>query len=693
MSTFESADVAIVKCERFDVEMAKRLVEHPDTSKEVAAVLRRMLKEKVKLTYFDVNYKLGKDCKHEFLGRWCALRGVGLQNLPRDIRNALAHKYYHDVDMVNAQPTILLQYCERRGYDCKALARYINEREALLQELMDYLDIKRWEAKQRVVSILFGASADDLTPFFKDQLLPEVRKVMANVWTEHKSTMRFLANKPNYQAKALSYVLQTEERKCLMAMDRALSKRGRSLDVLMHDGGMVLKLPGETELPQSLLPELQRDIHEETGYDVTLAVKPMETSLEGLSSDAIQAEYQRLKTGFELSYFKLMKPSLFVRLTDDGIDPITYQDLMHQQQNLLLQGKPFVCEWVRDPGIKTYQKLVFSPKKPLPPDCYNLFTGFAVEPKPGADFSPITEVLNLVSGNDAAAASYIEKWVAHIFQKPYEKTKTCIVIQGKQGVGKDTYFNFIGKLLGKQCFYNTNSPENDIFARFNAGTESTLLVKFEEADFTVNKANASKLKSLLTNETANYERKGQDRITLDDYRNYVMTTNQEVPVVLEDQERRFVLVKASDAKKGDFAFWNRAYDAIANPDVQAAYMEHLLSLDLTDFCPFRDRLLTAYYQETAQSFIPYHARFFQRTIEEHVRDPSISWSARVLFNLVKEANPKFDLTETKLGRDLKPYVEAGVLKKTKGTLSNTYTISDPTAMKDFLTAQGRWVDY
>jgi len=58
----------------------------------------------------------------------------------------------------------------------------------------------------------------------------------------------------------------------------ALKDFGRSMDVLIHDGGLVRKIDGESELPSNLIRKVEEKVKEMTGYTVSLVVKPMETS-------------------------------------------------------------------------------------------------------------------------------------------------------------------------------------------------------------------------------------------------------------------------------------------------------------------------------------------------------------------------------------------------------------------------------
>ena len=274
------SDVCVQKTEEFDMDFAQWIVENKDISKLERDAVRRLMKERVRGNKHETTYKLGKDVKHEDLGRFHAVRGVGLQCLSRECRAALAQRYYWDVDMRNAQPTLLQQYAEARGWACPNLKHYNEQRDDYLNELMNDLQIDRWEAKEKINRMLFGGGSVGLTPFFVNELQPEINMLMRNVLNENQGKYSFIAKKPNAAKSMMAYVLQTEERLCLMAMDISLAKQGRSLEVLIHDGGLVRKKDGEGRIPDEILRKTERDIKELAGYTVSLAVKPLTTSLE-----------------------------------------------------------------------------------------------------------------------------------------------------------------------------------------------------------------------------------------------------------------------------------------------------------------------------------------------------------------------------------------------------------------------------
>lgn len=690
--TIQSPDKAVVKTEYIDIKFLQQLAVNQDVEKETRAVLRNLLKSHIKRgNQIDVYYVLGKSIKHEHLGRWIAKGGIGLQTLPKNIRSALAGDLYWDVDMVNAQPKLLVQYCEKLGWDCTNLKKYTANRDQLLNDVMNYLNCDKPNAKERIVSLLFGGSANGLPEFFQNELYPELRKISQLMWDKNISVLKSLAKLPNHYSKGLAQILQTEERKCLESMDLAFAKHGRSLDTYIHDGGLVRKLDNEKELPETLLNDVEKFVLENTGYSIELIVKPMTSIYEKEASN--QDEYTELKNTFETQYFKIMSPSIYCRAFEDSITSISLKDLIHQQQNLLLKDESsFVSKWLKDKDIRTYEKLEYAPKQIINPEYYNIFTKFKTDPKQGADISIIHELLFQLCGKDDTVKTYVEKWLASIIQKPYIKTRVCLIFKGVQGTGKDTYWNFIGDILGQQYFFSTSTPENSIFNQFNTGSEKAIIVKFEEANFQTNKANADKLKSIITKEKETYVKKGQDGIILNDYRNFVMTTNNDIPVLIEDSDRRFVLIKGSKEKRGIVEFWNEVYKSTKNIEVQEAYHHYLLNLDISDFDPTK-RVITEYYKEVRMGLMPYHAKFLYQKIMIEKAARSDTFILRdFAINLWKECSNtcKFELTNTRFGIDIAMYCDAGAIIKTRSSRGITYEILPDNCLK--FMAESGWIE-
>ena len=667
-----SPDWSVTKTEEFDVDFAKQLLEDKCLPKDERDRLRKYYKNRELGNKHQTTYKLGKNLKHEFLGRLCAVRGEGLQAMGRDIRNALAGSYYWDLDFVNAQPVLLVQFAEQNGLVCNSVKSYTERREELLSELSEAMNCERWFAKEKVITLFFGASADGMTRFFTEELVPEVRMIMRNVWEQNKTRLKWLEKQPNHMGKALADILQTEERKCLLALDRALAKRGRSMDVYIHDGGLVRKKDKETCFPPSLIRELEAEVEKETGYALRLSVKEMKTSFvkkEPEGDDYPEHKLAWEETGWKgATYFKLRNPPSFVCLFKNEVKQFSRSDLLQlEEDHTLNDGSSFIKKWLEDADKREYNELVFAPKREVSEGAFNLFRGFRLEGVPhGEKYRPYQELLDILVNHEKASFDYMEKWLAHVVQKPYIKTKVVPIFKGLKGVGKDTFWDEFGyKILGRY-YVATGKPEHDVFARFGGASAQKILVKFEEANFVVNKEHEERFKNLITCQFDTLEQKGKETIQLESFINFVLTTNQPVPVALSSDERRFVMFEASAEKKGDEAFWKRILTEFKDDEVHEAYLDYLLKLDISDFNPEFNRVVTETYKDTLQSFIPYHARWFQSQLELNEDAEELTWKARDLYNHMRQSQyVKFDLTETRFGRDMKAYVGANALTKTQ----------------------------
>jgi hypothetical protein len=401
--------------------------------------------------------------------------------------------------------------------------------------------------------------------------------------------------------------------------------------------------------------------------------------------------YAYKKVQFEKTHFKLIQPFHFGYEDYKGdFHLLTPSDLINQEKNNTCDGDSFYEKWTRDPYIRTYKACVFKPKLSVRDDEYNLWKDFGTG-KAG-DISVIQEVLMTNCNNDREVFDYVERWCAWIVQYPSVKTKTCIIFQSDtEGAGKDSYGDFFRSILGREYSFNTLDAENEVFGRFNSHLKKCLFIKFEEAPFIENKKHRQMFKGLVTTTSKGYEEKGHPGITLDCYFNIMMTTNNKVPALLDDKERRMVLIKCSEERVGQMDYWKRVHSVLSTQEARDAYLHYLLNLDLTGWNAYEQRPITKFYEETKLASRPYHARFFQYRVQDlecGLKDVGVIGK-----NLLKAVNEgqKYEINETQLGRDLQPYLEAGVLTKTHTRVGNTYRM-DEEKMEVYLKQKGWWVD-
>ena len=260
----------------------------------------------------EVVYHYGKDCEALKVGRLYAKDNQGLQSFPFDMRNPLLQKHYWDIDMENCHYWLLRQFCELSELKHDGIAQYCDNREASLRAVSSNRDV----AKVAFLKVAYGgniklynehSSVDSLPPDGDVSLLRLIEKeiaVVIAVLKQNAPELYALAEKKTQKGKKgntdftlLAYALQTEECKCLLAMDEYLQSVGRSVDVLIHDGCMVRKLENETVFPTELLRGAEQHIVARTGYKMRLVNKPITHNFAppATSAEVIDDEYAARK--------------------------------------------------------------------------------------------------------------------------------------------------------------------------------------------------------------------------------------------------------------------------------------------------------------------------------------------------------------------------------------------------------------
>ena len=156
-------------------------------------------------------------------GRLYPKRGASsVQGLKRDVRKALTHDSYTDIDMVNAHPCILSQLFKRHNLECPHLDEYIASREEQLESVMRIIDdtiaalfddtpknrvikrehaskpssLRRDEAKAQFLRVMYGGRPDTLCietrnkqTFFIDWMPPNFLRLFHKEFQQNSTTL------------------------------------------------------------------------------------------------------------------------------------------------------------------------------------------------------------------------------------------------------------------------------------------------------------------------------------------------------------------------------------------------------------------------------------------------------------------------------------------------------------------------
>jgi hypothetical protein len=138
--------------------MMAKLLRHHGISVELKKKLTKYNKLKTNANTVNVIYDFGSLHQEQEFGRLYPKQTPGLANFERDIRNALAKDLYFDVDIKNAHPTLLNQVCIRKGWDHASLERYVNNRDEVLQLVIEHCNVSKTSAKNLMLCLMFGGT-------------------------------------------------------------------------------------------------------------------------------------------------------------------------------------------------------------------------------------------------------------------------------------------------------------------------------------------------------------------------------------------------------------------------------------------------------------------------------------------------------------------------------------------------------
>ncbi len=382
--------------------------------------------------------------------------------------------------------------------------------------------------------------------------------------------------------------------------------------------------------------------------------------------------YKKMKPYFELYHFKLIKPFNYCKITDDYDVLEFYSKKKFQDLNdnieIVKHNTDFTYLWFKDPQIKTYDKIDFIPYGTnCPKSTFNLFNGFRIEKirtQEKHSFEHILEALKLNAGDNDDMFNYLLKYSAHLVQKPAILPRTAIVIMGEQGTGKSSYWENFGNKILDDRYTLQSSKSDDIVGKFNVN-KNKILVIMEETEGKNTFLNNSQIKTLITQDTKWWEGKGKDAILVNNCSRMIFISNNRTPVKIELSDRRFVVSESSNRHIQDEQFFGKVMEEWNDDIAVKNFYNYLMNIDISDFSPSRDRVITEAYKDLQSVSIPTIARFLECKYYDYEEfDNPISSTS--FFTIYKKwmiyRGFNIDLINiTTFGRDLKKY--EGIEKK------------------------------
>ena len=235
--------------------------------------------------------------------------------------------------------------------------------------------------------------------------------------------------------------------------------------------------------------------------------------------------------------------------------------------------------WLKSPDRRQYKGLCFDPSRDEVPGYFNLWQGFAVEPKEGTCEKYYDHIFDNVCQGNEILYDYVLDWMADCVQNPTNKPGIALGVRGGQGVGKNMFVDFFGDLFG--CHYLEISTQGHLTGNFNAHLRDNLVLFADEAIWGGNKKDESQLKSMITSKKRMVEMKGFDAIQLPNHTHLLLASNEAWIAPMAKDDRRFCILDVGNKQANNRAYFKALIDEMANGGTSALLYD-LLNRDLTE---------------------------------------------------------------------------------------------------------------
>lgn len=516
-------------------------------------------------------------------------------NMYGELRNLLAYDKYDDFDIKNCHYVLFYNMCIQKEFnELNYIKEYIDSRndifnnlikdnpDAIDPETKEKLFFKTTDDQKKILkkiftSILNNASLskikieynliNNLT--FIENLYKQLQKNLKKIidLDENKKLNDSVIKKKhaendthNIEGAIISTILQTKEREALCIFRDLVINDNFIVGALIHDG---LHIEKNREITQQILTKWNIDLNKKL-YNIInnnlikieIVNKPIIIDDSFLIPDDETIKYNYHKKILENKGFALIKSqSCYMSNIEGNIDLFNEDELITKYKTYMfkINNKPFIKYWINDPSSKQYDRIEFIPKRNNSPNVFNTFDGFEIEKYnfkdlPQTQESRKLEILPLltflfdIAGRNEQQYKTLLNYTSHILVKPYKKVKIAIIMKGtKQGMGKNTYFLMMQRILGHK--YCTSTPDIDsIFGKFANIRQDKLFICINEASFAETKKYQGKMKDAITEDTFTLELKNINKTTYNSFENYVIYSQEFNCVEIEAENRRFFVI-------------------------------------------------------------------------------------------------------------------------------------------------------
>jgi len=320
--------------------------------------------------------------------------------------------------------------------------------------------------------------------------------------------------------------------------------------------------------------------------------------------ETISKSYFNMKKEFELNNAKILYPPMIVHKDRNGeniIQPIPLCEKTNRhikcsvketnkKDETVYKDKKFIELWLDDPKIRKYDKYVFKPTPLKVEDYeYNTWNDFDITKTPleKDDGEIINRFLDYMKNlfDDENVVNYIIAYFANRIQNPANRNMVCIILYGEEGDGKNRLFDIFKNIIGDK-YYTELENAKQMFGSHSCVEKEKLFICVNEAKGKDNYENSETLKARITTDKLLINPKGIQEFKIDNFCDYIMTTNNANAVNLHDKSRRYLYVETTSFYSRNSEFFNKlSIDIVENPKALRIIYEYLKTFDIKSIIP------------------------------------------------------------------------------------------------------------
>lgn len=230
---------------------------------------------------------------------------------------------------------------------------------------------------------------------------------------------------------------------------------------------------------------------------------------------------------------------------DDYYKYFVINNVVSEPFNCLLSKEEHYNKYRKNGILNTFDNptlKAYDPELEINEDIIKQFTDFLLE---------------IVCDNNKELYEYTLEWIVRKILQPETKNETSLLFKSTaKGTGKGTISRIIMELCGS---YFITTPTDLTNNRFNAKMEGKPIGFMDELSGTYKIDNHSKLKEVITQTDMLIERKYGEPYITKSYCDFIATTNEELPIKIDSDDRRWVIYDFNPKRQSDFNYWDTIY--------------------------------------------------------------------------------------------------------------------------------------